>query len=401
MSKKKLGLLPKLIIAIALGVIVGLVAPEKLIAIFATFNGIFNQFLGFVIPLIIIGFVVPGIADLGDGAGKTLAITALVAYLSTSIAGSLAFLVDSVTFPSFLEVGSIVLENAQNAEETMVGGLFTIEMPAIMGVMSALILSFTLGLGIAVTKAEKLKGIFNEFQGIISKVIASIIIPLLPFHVFGIFSNLAFSGTVFEIMSVFIKVFGVIILLHIGILIFQYVIAGVVSKKNPFALLKNMIPAYFTALGTQSSAATIPVTLEQTKKNGVRGEVADFVIPLCATIHLSGSTITLTSCAIAIMMLNGMEVTFMGILPFVLMLGVTMVAAPGVPGGAVMAALGVLESMLHFNPIMLNLMIALYIAQDSFGTACNVTGDGAIAVFIDKVTGKNKSKVKAEAEVNA
>lgn len=401
MSKKKLGLLPKLIIAIALGVIVGLVAPEKLIAIFATFNGIFNQFLGFVIPLIIIGFVVPGIADLGDGAGKTLAITALVAYLSTIIAGSLAFLVDSVTFPSFLEVGSIVLENAQNAEETMVGGLFTIEMPAIMGVMSALILSFTLGLGIAVTKAEKLKGIFNEFQGIISKVIASIIIPLLPFHVFGIFSNLAFSGTVFEIMSVFIKVFGVIILLHIGILIFQYVIAGVVSKKNPFALLKNMIPAYFTALGTQSSAATIPVTLEQTKKNGVRGEVADFVIPLCATIHLSGSTITLTSCAIAIMMLNGIEVTFMGILPFVLMLGVTMVAAPGVPGGAVMAALGVLESMLHFNPIMLNLMIALYIAQDSFGTACNVTGDGAIAVFIDKVTGKNKSKVKTEAEVNA
>lgn len=401
MSKKKLGLLPKLIIAIALGVIVGLVAPEKLIAIFATFNGIFNQFLGFVIPLIIIGFVVPGIADLGDGAGKTLAITALVAYLSTIIAGSLAFLVDSVTFPSFLEVGSIVLENAQNAEETMVGGLFTIEMPAVMGVMSALILSFTLGLGIAVTKAEKLKGIFNEFQGIISKVIASIIIPLLPFHVFGIFSNLAFSGTVFEIMSVFIKVFGVIILLHIGILIFQYVIAGVVSKKNPFALLKNMIPAYFTALGTQSSAATIPVTLEQTKKNGVRGEVADFVIPLCATIHLSGSTITLTSCAIAIMMLNGIEVTFMGILPFVLMLGVTMVAAPGVPGGAVMAALGVLESMLHFNPIMLNLMIALYIAQDSFGTACNVTGDGAIAVFIDKVTGKNKSKVKTEAEVNA
>ncbi len=403
MSKKKLGLLPKLIIAIALGVIVGLVAPEKLIAIFATFNGIFNQFLGFVIPLIIIGFVVPGIADLGDGAGKTLAITALVAYLSTIIAGSLAFLVDSVTFPSFLEVGSIVLENAQNAEETMVGGLFTIEMPAIMGVMSALILSFTLGLGIAVTKAEKLKGIFNEFQEIISKVIASIIIPLLPFHVFGIFSNLAFSGTVFEIMSVFIKVFGVIILLHIGILVFQYVIAGVVSKKNPFALLKNMIPAYFTALGTQSSAATIPVTLEQTKKNGVRGEVADFVIPLCATIHLSGSTITLTSCAIAIMMLNGMEVTFMGILPFVLMLGVTMVAAPGVPGGAVMAALGVLESMLHFNPIMLNLMIALYIAQDSFGTACNVTGDGAIAVFIDKVTGKNKNKVKAEAEaeVNA
>ena len=392
MSKKKIGLLPKLIIAIALGVAVGMVAPEKVVAVFATFNGIVNQFLNFVIPLIIIGFVVPGIADLGTGAGKTLAITALVAYLSTIIAGSVAYFVDSATFPAFLEVGSIVLDNAQNAEETMVAGLFTIEMPAIMGVMSALILSFTLGLGIAVTNAERLKGIFNEFQAIISKVIASIIIPLLPFHVFGIFSNLAFSGTVFEIMSVFIKVFGIILLLHIGILVLQYVIAGAASKQNPFVLLKNMIPAYFTALGTQSSAATIPVTLEQTKKNGVRNEVADFVVPLCATIHLSGSTITLTSCAIAIMMLNGMEVTFMAILPFVLMLGVTMVAAPGVPGGAVMAALGVLETMLHFNPMMLNLMIALYIAQDSFGTACNVTGDGAIAVLINKITSKDKAK---------
>ena len=276
----------------------------------------------------------------------------------------------------------------------MVASLFTIEMPAIMGVMSALILSFTLGLGIAVTKAEGLKGIFNEFQAIISKVIASIIIPLLPFHVFGIFSNLTYSGTVAEIMSVFIKVFGIILLLHIGILIFQYVIAGVFAKKNPFGLLKNMLPAYFTALGTQSSAATIPVTLEQTKKNGVRGEVADFVIPLCATIHLSGSTITLTSCAIAIMMLNGINVSFGQLLPFILMLGVTMVAAPGVPGGAVMAALGVLESMLGFNSIMLNLMIALYIAQDSFGTACNVTGDGAIAVLINSITGKKANEVK-------
>lgn len=394
MSKKKLGLLPKLIIAIALGIAVGMVAPEKLIAIFATFNGIFNQFLGFIIPLIIIGFVVPGIADLGSGAGKTLAITALVAYLSTIIAGSVAYFVDTTTFPSFLEVGSIVLDNAQNAEETMVASLFTIEMPAIMGVMSALILSFTLGLGIAVTKAEGLKGIFNEFQAIISKVIASIIIPLLPFHVFGIFSNLTYSGTVAEIMSVFIKVFGIILLLHIGILIFQYVVAGAFAKKNPFGLLKNMLPAYFTALGTQSSAATIPVTLEQTKKNGVRGEVADFVIPLCATIHLSGSTITLTSCAIAIMMLNGINVSFVQLLPFILMLGVTMVAAPGVPGGAVMAALGVLESMLGFNSIMLNLMIALYIAQDSFGTACNVTGDGAIAVLINSITGKKANEVK-------
>ena len=193
-------------------------------------------------------------------------------------------------------------------------------------------------------------------------------------------------------MSVFIKVFALIIVMHIIIILFQYFIAGTVSKKNPLKLVKNMIPAYVTAIGTQSSAATIPVTVEQTKKNGVSAKIAEFVCPLCATIHLSGSTITLTSCAIAIMMLNGWEVSFMQMLPFILMLGITMVAAPGVPGGAVMAALGILESMLGFNEPMLTLMIALYIAQDSFGTACNVTGDGAIAVFMDAITSKKEKQ---------
>jgi len=152
-------------------------------------------------------------------------------------------------------------------------------------------------------------------------------------------------------------------------------------------MLRNMVPAYMTAIGTQSSAATIPVTVDCTKKNGVSKKIAEFVCPLCATIHLSGSTITLTSCSIAIMMLNGWEISIVKMLPFIMMLGVTMVAAPGVPGGAVMAALGILESMLGFNEAMLTLMIALYIAQDSFGTACNVTGDGAIAVLMDAVTG--------------
>lgn len=397
-KKIKIGLLPRLIIAIILGVIIGNIAKSAnlpiIIQLGATFNSIFGNFLGFAIPLIIIGFVVPGIADLGEGAGKTLALTALAAYVSTIIAGSFAFAVDKTIFPSFLKVGSIVLDNAANAEETMLSGLFTIEMPAIMGVMSALLISFIMGLGISVTRNQPLKDVFHGFQDIIVKLVTNIIIPLLPFHVYGIFANMTYAGTVMEIMSVFIKVFAIIIVMHILIIVFQYFVAGTLAKKNPFKLIKNMLPAYFTAIGTQSSAATIPVTIESTKKNGVSDMIAEFVCPLCATIHLSGSTITLTSCAIAIMMLNGWEISFIKMFPFILMLGVTMVAAPGVPGGAVMAALGILESMLGFNEAMLALMIALYIAQDSFGTACNVTGDGAIAVFMDAITGKkNKTPV--------
>ena len=276
--------------------------------------------------------------------------------------------------------------DAANPEHQLLTGYITIDMPPIMEVMTALIFSFLMGLGIAAIKGTVIKNAFNELQEIISKLISNVIIPLLPFHVCGIFSNMTKAGTVFQILSVFARVFLIIIILHIIIIVVQYTIAGVTAGKNPFKLIRNMIPAYMTAVGTQSSAATIPITLGQTKKNGVREQVADFVVPLCATIHLSGSTITLTSCALAIIMMNSMDYSFGNIFPFILMLGVTMVAAPGVPGGAVMAALGILQSMLGFDETLTALMIALYLAQDSFGTACNVTGDGAIAIFVDKVT---------------
>ena len=393
---KKFGLLPRLIVAIAAGVLLGSILPREAIGVFATFNGLFGNFLNFSIPLIIIGFVVPGIGDLGRGAGKTLALTAGIAYMSTVCAGSLAYFVDSALFPSLLKgSASIVDFSASNPEEALVGSLFNVEMPPIMGVMSALILSFVVGLGIAAIKGDTLKKGFKDFQDIISKLISGIIIPLLPFHVFGIFANMTFAGEVYKIMSVFAKVFVVIISLHCVMLLLQYTLAGTLSKQNPLKLLKNMLPAYTTAIGTQSSAATIPVTLEQTKANNVRADVADFVVPLCATIHLAGSTITLTSCAIAIMYISGMPITFANIFPFILMLGVTMVAAPGVPGGAVMAAIGLIQSMLGFNETMCSLMIALYLAQDSFGTACNVTGDGAIAVLVNKITAGWKNKEAA------
>ena len=383
---RKMGLLPKLIIAIILGIIIGNFGPAWIVRILATFNGLFGNFLGFAIPLIIIGFVAPGIGDLGEEAGKLLAITAGIAYGSTVFSGTLAYFTSSLVLPMFLTPGALNV-NAANPEEALLQAYFQVEMPPIFGVMTALLIAFTLGLGIAAIKGDTIKNFMREFQFIIEKLISRIIIPLLPFHILGIFANMTYAGQVATILSVFARVFAMVILLHITVLIIQFIIGGAVTGGNPFRMLRNMVPAYFTAIGTQSSAATIPVTLEQTKKNGVKDDVADFVIPLCATIHLSGSTITLVSCSMAIMMLNGMATSFRVIFPFILMLGVTMVAAPGVPGGAVIAALGLLETMLGFPSAMLSLMIALYVAQDSFGTAANVTGDGAIALMVNRISG--------------
>lgn len=385
MSKKKLGLLPKILIAILLGIAVGSFSPQWLVAGLATFSGLFGNFLGFAIPLIIIGFIAPGIGELGRGAGRLLGLTTGLAYVSSIIGGLLAFLAATLLYPYMLEAGSLG-QSFSNPEEALLQPYFTVEMPPMFDVMTALLLAFTLGLGAAVIKGQALQNVMVDFREIIEKLIASVIIPLLPYHIFCVFANLTYGGQVTMILSVFAKVFVMIIILHVLYLVIQYTVAGQVGRKNPFTLLKNMLPAYFTAIGTQSSAATIPVTLRQTKQNGVKGKVADFVIPLCATIHLSGSTITLVCCSMAVMVLTGMPITFGSMLPFILMLGITMVAAPGVPGGAVMAALGLLESMLGFDTTLTSLMIALYIAQDSFGTACNVTGDGAIAVITDRIS---------------
>lgn len=388
---RKLGLLPKLIIAIVLGIVVGSFGPEGLVRILATFNGLFGNFLSFSIPLIILGFVAPGVGELGAKAGKLLAITAGIAYVSTILAGSLAYFVASIVLPMIL-AGESLNVNPANPEEALLSPYFTVEMPPIFDVMTALLIAFTIGLGIASIKGNTIKNFMEEFQAIIEKLISKIIIPLLPFHILGIFANMTYAGQVATILSVFSKVFVMVILLHITVLIIQFIIGGTFAGGNPFRLLRNMIPAYFTALGTQSSAATIPVTLKQTKENGVQDEIADFVIPLCATIHLSGSTITLVSCSMAIMMLNNMTTSFTIMFPFILMLGITMVAAPGVPGGAVVAALGILESILGFPQALLSLMIALYVAQDSFGTATNVTGDCAIALMVNRISGYKLNK---------
>ena len=386
MEKLKIGLLGKILIAIALGVGLGLIAPAWMVRIFLTFNGIFSQFLGFAIPLIIVGLVAPAISDIGKTAGKMLLITVGIAYGSTVFAGIVSYLTGATLFPGMIQSGAALQEVASAAE---LAPYFTVTIPPLMNVMTALILAFTLGLGLAALESHTLKDAIHDFEQVIIKTIKSAIIPLLPLYIFGIFLNMTHVGQVFSILTVFIKIIGIIFLIHLGILILQFTIAGGFAKKNPFKLLWTMMPAYFTALGTQSSAATIPVTLEQTRKNGVSEEVAGFAIPLCATIHMSGSTLKIVACALALMIMQGMPYDFGMFFGFICMLGITMVAAPGVPGGAIMASLGLLQSMLGFGQEAQALMIALYIAMDSFGTACNVTGDGAIALIVDRIMGRN------------
>lgn len=365
------------------------VASTLVARLFLTFNAIFSQFLGFMIPLIILALVAEAIGSIGNKAGKILLLTVGIAYGSTVFSGYLAYLTGSAIFPQLIQGGGLT-PSVEKA--TALTPFFTVEMPPVMGVMTALILAFILGLGAAKIHSRSLMAVIIDVKEIISYFIAQVIIPLLPLYIFGVFLGMASNDEVLDTLLIFAKVIGVIFVLHIFLLLLQFTLAGLISRKNPLRLLTNMLPAYFTALGTASSAATIPVTLAQTKKNGVSDEVSSFVIPLCATIHLSGSTLKIVSCALALILMTGGPHDIGLFTEFILMLGITMVAAPGVPGGAIMAALAILSSILGFNEVQLSLMISLYIAMDSFGTACNVTGDGAIAVVVDTFTARNRKE---------
>lgn len=390
MKTFKIGLLPKIIIAIVCGVVFGMFLPGEVVRVFLTFNGIFSQFLGFLIPLLILGLVAPAISDIGQGAGKMLIATTALAYFATVTSGLLSYAVSELTFPSLIDTQTTA---ASLATTEAMAPFFTVEIPAPMNVMTALVLAFTLGLTTATMQSVALKNVMKDFMQVIIKTINVAIIPLLPIYIFGIFLNMAYTGDAARVLTVFVKIIGVIFVMHIFLLIFQYCVAGAFVGKNPFRLLGRMLPAYFTALGTQSSAATIPVTLRQTIANGVNKSIAGFVIPLCATIHMSGSVMKIVACAMALMMMQHISYDFVTVIGFILMLAISIVAAPGVPGGAIMASLGVLASILGFTEADQALMIALYIAMDSFGTACNVTGDGSLALLIDKwFGGKEKSE---------
>lgn len=397
MKKVFNNLLFRVLLAIVLGIVCGQFFPDKLSQVFVTFNGLFGNFLSFVVPLIIVGLVIPGLTGLGKSSGKWLFFTTAIAYISTIFSGMMTFLICYFSFPKLLEVNS-KLATLTNPEESLLGPYFKVEMPPLFNVMSALLLSFIVGIGLTYISNKSLTDVTNGFRDIVMGVIEKIIIPLLPLHIFGIFLNITATGQAASVIATVLKVIALVFVLHIVLLLFQYFIAGAVAGKNPFVALKNMMPAYFTALGTSSSAATIPVTLQQVKKNDVSPQVANFVVPLCATIHLAGSMMKLTAFSLAVIFISGLELNIAQFFGFIFMLAITMVAAPGVPGGAVMTALGLLETMLGFNEPMLAFMIATYIAIDSFGTACNVTGDGAIALIVNKLSKKDREKLELAGE---
>lgn len=402
-KKIKIGLVPKLIIAIIVGILFGQFLPEGFCRFVVTLSGFFSTFLKFVIPLMILAYVTMGIADLSQGAGKLLLITVALAYGSTLIAGSASYLVSSSLFPHFMSEGA--LDQIAATADASLTPFFSITLEPVMDTLSAVALAFVMGLCLSSMRGKEMgNSLYNgmsDFSKIIDKVLHTIIIPLLPLYICGTFTDMTISGKTFAILSILWKVFLVVIIMHLICITIQFVIAGTVSKKNPFTLIKNQIPGYTTALGTQSSAATIPVNLECAKKDGVCEQIRNFVVPLCANIHMAGSMITITACATAVCLMNQLPISLGIIVPFIMTLGVAMVASPGAPGGSIMTALPFLYMVFGAEAgdpdgAICAIMVTLYITQDSFGTACNVSGDNAIGVIVDTIYKKFIAKTPQE-----
>ncbi len=388
MKKIKLGLFPKVLIAIAVGSLLGLVAPDVLVRILKTFNVLFAQILKFIVPLLVLGLVTPSVANLGKGAGKMLVAVMVISYLSTVGAGLFSYGCATGLLPHYLEVGEI-------ATSAVDGKTFEpyidLKIPPVCDILTALLLSFMIAVGIIVTGATGLKKGFDEFGEIVKLTIEKAIIPFLPFYILTMMCEMSASGKLGAVMGSGVKIIATGVVLSICYLVLQYVIAGLIAGKNPFKCLWNILPAYLTGFSICSSSAVIPVTLECSLKNGTSKDIADFVVPLCSTVHMCGSTIKLTVTSVAVAYMCGIDISFGLFLNFALLQAVAAVAAPGVMGGVLMASIGLLESVLGFTPDQCALMMTIYLALDGYGPACNVSGDAAIALVIDRFFG-GKSK---------
>lgn len=385
-------LVVRLIISVILGILIGQFCPMIVCQILVSVSGLFSSFLKFIIPLMILAFVTMGIADLSGGAGQLLLITVALSYGSSVIAGSASYLVASGLFPSFMHPDA--LEQIAATAGASVPVLFSISLPPIMDTLSAVALAFVLGLCMSTMRGKEigdtLYNAFKDFSAIINKVLHNVIIPLLPLYICGTFADMTKSGKTFAVLSILWKVFLVVIAMHWVCIILQFLLAGAVSRKNFITLIRNQLPGYTTALGTQSSSATIPVNLQCAQADGVCEQIRNFVVPLCANIHMAGSMITIVSCSTAVCLMNQLPINLATVIPFVMTLGIAMVASPGAPGGSIMTALPFLYMIFGKtagdpNGPICAIMVALYITQDSFGTACNVSGDNAIGVIVDSI----------------
>ncbi len=373
-------LILRIILAAVLGALMGAIAPDWLVRSFNTLSMLFESFIKFLIPLIILFFIAEGLAQLQKKSNKIVSAIVGLAFVSTILAGLMAILVGLQVIPLF---SFMPVEIAQSAQFP---AYFKLPLIPIMDILAALLLSFIIGIGVQYTHGQAIQQLVHEGQNILQLLLKNIVIPILPLYILSIFINFSASGIIVNTFASYIGVLALAIVLQMIWLLVLYIAAGIISKQNPFTLLRNMIPAYVTAFGTMSSVSTIPVSIRANKNNHVHESIVNVTVPLCATIHLCGSIITILTCSLAVLhLVPGLVQPDMAqLLLTLLLLSFVMIAAPGVPGGGVMASLGVLTLMFGFNEDAIGLMIALYMTQDSFGTATNVTGDGAISVIVDR-----------------
>ena len=389
MRRIKLGLFAKILIAIFGGVVLGTLAThcgaagDVFVRIMKTFNMLFAQVLKFIVPLLILGLVTPAISDVGKGAGKMLLFVVCASYVSTVVAGFFGYFCAGSLLPHYVSPGALAATG--NGKEFL--PFLSLKIPPICDVLTAIALSFMVGIGIIVTGSRALKTAFDDFGAIVKLVILRIVIPGLPFYIMTMICEMTASGRFSACAGTMCKVIGTGWALTIAYLFVLYMFSGTVARKNPFRCLWNMVTAYFTGLSIASSSAVIPVTLECCAKNGISSDVRNFVVPLCANVHMPGSAIKLMTSFYAISIIYGQPFDFALVVNFVLMMAIAAVAAPGVMGGVLMASMGLLESILGFTPEQTALMMTFYLSLDGYGPATNVTSDGAIALLTDRIWG--------------
>ena len=376
--KKILSSLPaKLLLGIVVGIILGLIVPESVMTVLVPIKNILNQVISFVVPLIVIGFIAPSITKLGGNASKMLGIALVIAYTSSVLAAFMS-----------MGAGYAIIPNLTFGEATelreLPADVFGLAIPQIMPVMSALAFSVMIGLAAVWTKAKVVTNLLQEFQNIVLELVNKIVIPILPIYIALTFSTLAYEGTITKQLPIFLIAVVIVIVGHYIWLAVLYITAGLYSGKSFMEVLKHYGPAYITAIGTMSSAATLSVALKCAQKSKVlRDDMVEFGVPLFANIHLCGSVLTETFFVMIVSKVLYGELPSVGtMLIFCILLGIFAVGAPGVPGGTVMASLGLIVGILGFDGAGTALMLAIFAIQDSFGTACNVTGDGALTLML-------------------
>lgn len=377
--KKIFSSLPvKLLIGIVIGIIFGQIFPENVMSVVVPLKNILGQVINFVVPLIVIGFIAPSITKLGNNASRMLGVALMVAYTSSVLAALLSMGAGYAIIPNLQVVSEI--EGLKELPEDVFG----LTIPQIMNVMSALAFSILIGLAAIWTKAKTIITILDEFQNIVLAIVSKIIIPILPVFIAFTFTCLSYDGTITKQLPVFVSAVVIVMIGHYIWLTVLYVVAGVYSGKNPIEVVKHYGPAYITAVGTMSSAATLAVALRCARKSKVlREDMVDFGVPLFANIHLCGSVLTeVFFCMIVSKVLYGTLPDIQTLVLFCVLLAIFAIGAPGVPGGTVMASLGLITGVLGFGDDGTALMLAIFALQDSFGTACNVTGDGALTLFL-------------------